>query len=457
MTRFPLSAAALPWLAAAFALASAGCASASREEQAARDQVRAAGARLHPAGGRADLPVLKADAPLADYLRFALLNHPAVEAAYADWRAAVLAIGPARALPDPRFTFEADVTNVLEQFMPGLMFDFMTPGKRAAMAREATAASGVARRNFVSAVLAAAAETQKAWIELAYVDEAIRLRKASVSTLDEAAGLAAASYTTSSGMASLDSQLRLINDLAQTRSQLDALGDRRAAVRARFKSSLGLLPGDADPPWPQAALQASALPDEDELWRRVQASNPGLGEMRAMVDMALAGVEAARRTGTPDFQLGGMVDLKMNPLLYRPLANVTLPIWREKIAATVAAARARQEAASARVNAGLLEMAAQLAQMLSMVRESDRMIGTIDGTVLPNLERIVASTEAGYQTGISGAAMIPETRLMALNLRLERAAALRDRETAATGLLLMTADIAPATAPLITGVRAPAP
>jgi outer membrane protein TolC len=193
----------------------------------------------------------------------------------------------------------------------------------------------------------------------------------------------------------------------------------------------------------------TTLPSEDELWRRAQTSNPELGQMRAMVEMTLASVEVARKAGTPDFSLGAMVDLKANPLMIRPTATATLPIWREKIAANIAAATARNQAASARLGAEQLNLAAELAQMLYMVRESDRMIAYLDGTALPNLDRIIASAEASYQTGMSGPAMIPETRLMALNMRRERVAALRERETAATDLMLLTADVVPPGEPLL--------
>jgi len=435
----------------------AGCVAASREERRSVDHVRETGARLRPAGHKPELPVLTADSALADYLRFALLNHPQVEAAYDEWRGAALAIAPARALPDPQFTFQADITDTLMSFMPGLMFDLMTPGKRAAMAREATVSSEVFYRSFVSAVLATAADARKAWIDLAFVDESIRLGETTISSLEQSSALANADYATGRGMATLEAQVRLANEIGRVRAELAALGDRRTAARARFKSALGLAPAEADPVWPKAALAATALPSEEELWRRAQTSNPELGRMRAMVDMALAGVDVARRARTPDFSLGGMVDLKADPLMFRPTATVTLPIWREKIAANIAAATARREAASARVSAEQLNVAAELAQMLYMVRENDRMIAYIDGTALPNLGRISASAEAGYETGMSGPAMIPETRLMALNMGRERVAALREREIAAADLMLLTAAIAPPGAPLLAETAAPQP
>ena len=166
--------------------------------------------------------------------------------------------------------------------------------------------------------------------------------------------------------------------------------------------------------------------------------------------MAVAGVDVARQTGRPNFAVGAMVDLKANPLMVRPTAVISLPLWREKIAATIAAAEARRDAAAARVSVEQLTLAAELAQMLYMVREADRMLGYINGTALPNFERSYATLEVGVQSGMTSAAMIAETRLMALDLRHERLELLRQRETAAVDLALLVADVAPAGAPFPT-------
>ncbi|MDI1337445.1 MAG: TolC family protein [Lacunisphaera sp.] len=430
------------------ALLFAGCTGPSSAERSARDQVEQIGDQLKSTAIKPALPSLRTDSPLADFARYAVLNHPAVFGAYQDWRASMEAIAPARALPDPKLTFEADIADTLMTFMPGLMFDFMTPGKRAAMGREATAASQVAYRVYVSTVLRTAADVRKGWIDLAYQDEVIRLREASLTTFDQALAVAQVDYTTGRGMSTLENQIRLASEVTRLRSDLANLQDRRTAIRQAFKSTLGLAASDPDPAWPQIALTSTVLPPDEELWRRTQESNPGLAQMRAMVEMALAGVAVARKAGTPDFSLGLMADLKADPLMLRPTATVTLPIWRGKIAAAIASAEARRDAASARVSAEQLNLAAELAQMLFMVRESDRMIAYIDQTALPNYDRTIASVEAGYQSGMTGLAMIPETRLMAIGMQAERAAALRDRENAVTGLLLMIA-AAPAGSPLL--------
>jgi outer membrane protein TolC len=178
------------------------------------------------------------------------------------------------------------------------------------------------------------------------------------------------------------------------------------------------------------------------------AADPEIATLRAMVEMAVAGVEIAETAGTPEFSLGGMADLKADPLMFRPVATVTLPIWRDRIAATVAAATARHDAALARLNAKQLEVAAELSRMFHMVRESDRLLTYIDNTALPNLDRVLASAAAGLQTGMSRAGDIPSNRLMALDMKLQRLGALRQRELAVTDISLMIAEVAPAGTPL---------
>lgn len=431
------------------ALLVSGCVTAAPGERSARKRVQQTGDLLLLPESRPAPPPPEAGAPLGDHVRHAVLRHPAVIAAWHDWRAAVVAIAPARALPDPQLTFEADITDMLMTLMPGLMFDFMTPGKRTAMGAEMTAGSEVAYRNFADTVLRTAADVRRAWVELAYAREAGGLYQAAIANLEQGLALSNARYTTTGMMASLEPQVRLQNQIAEHHSHHLAITDRVAAAHARFKSALGLLPTDPDPAWPDAALTVTPLPSEEELWQRTLASNPGLARMRAMVEMTVASVAVARKSGTPDFTLGLMTDLKADPLMFRPTATVTLPVWREKIAATIAAAEARRDAAAARVTADQLTMAAELARMLYMVRESDRMLAYIDHTALPNLTRLSAIAEAGYQSGAGEAGMISEARHMTTLMRLERLAALRERETAVTDLLLMTADILPAGLPLL--------
>jgi outer membrane protein TolC len=432
-----------------FVLLLAGCVAASREERRSLARVQETGALLHPGASGPERPELTPDSTLADYLRYALLNHPQVEAAYDDWRAAALAIAPARALPDPKLTFQADITDTLTSLMPGLMFDFMSGGKRAAMAHEAAAASEVAYRRYATAVLGTAADVKNAWADLTALKETLRLTQQMLDVKEAAIRFAHAEHVTMHATGSLDELTQLLNGAGRLRLEATNLEDQRGVLRARFKAALGLERAAPDPPWPtQFSPSTAPLPDDDAFWAAAGAANPRLGEMRAMVEMAVAEVTVEEKARTPDFAAGLMADLKMNPVLWRPLGEVTLPVWRGKIAAAIAAARARHDAAAARLRAEELMVAADLARMTYMVREADRMIAYIDGTALPNLRRSFASVAAAYDTGMTGFAALPETREMILAMQVERVAALREREKTLADLSLLVAGQAPAGAPL---------
>ena len=61
----------------------------TESERAARRDLQTITTAFRPRLGERRLPALPPDAALGDYLRFAMLNQPRVEAAYFDWAASV--------------------------------------------------------------------------------------------------------------------------------------------------------------------------------------------------------------------------------------------------------------------------------------------------------------------------------------------------------------------------------
>ena len=58
----------------------AGCANAQPAEREAKEQVSQIGSQLLSVGAKSELPQLRPDSSLADFGRYAVLNHPAVTA-----------------------------------------------------------------------------------------------------------------------------------------------------------------------------------------------------------------------------------------------------------------------------------------------------------------------------------------------------------------------------------------
>jgi hypothetical protein len=98
-------------------------------ERVARYELELVAARYRPGDAKPELPTLTEESDLEDYLRFAMLNSPRIEAAYYEWAASIEGITTARSNPDPRLTFEADIARAVETAMPGLMTDLPGPGK----------------------------------------------------------------------------------------------------------------------------------------------------------------------------------------------------------------------------------------------------------------------------------------------------------------------------------------
>ena len=91
-----------------FGMLLAGCKGIpTQDEMAARRQVRSVAEVYRPDGQKPNLPALTTSSSLGDFLIFALLNQPAVEAAYYDWTVSVERITTERSLPDPKLTFQA--------------------------------------------------------------------------------------------------------------------------------------------------------------------------------------------------------------------------------------------------------------------------------------------------------------------------------------------------------------
>src|SRR6185369_8227689 len=96
----------------------------TQQEGKARQDLNTIGDIYRPHRERPALPTLQTNSGLSNFLAFAILNQPQVEAAYFDWAASIEAITHERSLPDPRLTFESDIADAVMSLMPGLMMDF---------------------------------------------------------------------------------------------------------------------------------------------------------------------------------------------------------------------------------------------------------------------------------------------------------------------------------------------
>src|ERR1051325_2657797 len=174
---------AIQYLSLAF-LFLAGCKGIqTKDEKSTRQRLESVASDYRPQENKPPLPALSTNSTLTDFLKFAMLTQPKVEAAYYDWSASVERITTARSRPDPQLTFQMDIENIVSSVMPGFMVNFPGAGKLRAAAQIASAESQSKYFNFESAVLETAYAVKRTYYQIEFLDERIRVNRATLDLL----------------------------------------------------------------------------------------------------------------------------------------------------------------------------------------------------------------------------------------------------------------------------------
>lgn len=400
-----------------------------------------------PADGRPPLPRLGTNAPLHDFLLFAILNQPQVEAAYFEWAASVRRITVERSLPDPRLTFQSDIADSVMSLMPGLMMDFPGPGKLTAAANVAAAESESYYFVFESAVLQTAFAVKRAYYQLYFLEARIEVNRQALALVANLERLARAQNE--AGKVSLQDVLRAQIEQERLTTEIANLSDSRDPLLAQFKAALGLTAEQPDPPVPTQFESTPLELNADQLFASALARNPRLKAMEAEVRRADASLRLAYKARVPDFTVGVEVDLKASPVFVTPQLGVTLPIWRDKIAAEIAGAFAGQQAAQARLSAEQIALIVEFAGKSFMVRESGRNLGLLQERLLPKAKQTVEVARAAYVSGRLDFLNLIDAQRTLLGFQLSEVEARTQRELALAELSLLILGQPPSGAPVL--------
>ena len=432
-----------PLVLAVGVLALAGCRGIpTPEESQARRGLAAVTDNYRPNQQKPGLPVLTPDTGLSNYLAYALLNSPTVNAAYGDWAASVENITVERSLPDPQITFQADIASIVQTVMPGFQQEFPGPGKLRARAAVAGAGSRAKYFAFETAALQTAFDLKKSYYELHFLDDRLRINRETLSLLNDLERIAGAQNEVGKG--TLQDVLRAQIERERVSTDIANLEDSRQPMLASFKAALGITPDQPDPPVPARLETTEINPDSAELQRIAFARNPQLKAMEADVRAAEAGIALAYKSRVPDFSLGLMADVKASPTLFRPLAGMTLPIWRDKTAAEIAQAQALELAAKARLTAAQIALAVNFAEQSFAYREIGRNLDLLVNRLIPKARQSLEIARAGYLSGTIDFFNLMDAERTLLNFELSAVESRTQREIVLSRLSLLIAGEPPA-------------
>ena len=369
----------------------------TQSEQQARSNFEALSRVYHPGDLQVTLPRLDQNATLVTLITYAMLNQPRVAEAYYNYNSSIERITVERSLPDPKVTFEMDVTNVVSTVMPGLMIDIPWPMKLVARADVASAQSQAKYFIFESAVLETAFGVKRPYYRLHFLEDRIRVNRNMLNLMNQLEQVARAQNE--AGKVTLQDVLRAQIEQERLKTEIANLEDSRNPLMAELKTALGISPDQPDPPVPSEFKSTPLDLSSDQLYATAMAHNPQLKSMEAEVRAAGDGIRLARMSRLPDFTIGVQADVKAAPVMYRPKFEMTLPIWLDKIAAEIASAQARKDAASARFSAEQIQLAVEFAGKSFMYREAKRNLQLLDGSLLSKAQMSLDVARAAYSAG----------------------------------------------------------
>ena len=165
--------------------------------------------------------------------------------------------------------------------------------------------------------------------------------------------------------------------------------------------------------------------------------------MSADVHAAEAAIRLAYKARLPDTSVGLMADAKMSPVLYRPWGTVSIPLWRDKLAAQVAEAQASKRAGEARLSAEQISLAVDVAERAFVYREATRNLELLQNELLPKQRQSLEVARSGYLSGQLDFLNLTDVEQTLLRFDLDQVEARTQRELSLAELSLIMQGMSP--------------
>jgi outer membrane protein TolC len=385
-----------------------------------------------------EVPPLPAEPQLEDYLRYAALANPGLEAAFERWQAALYRIPQVTSLPDPRFTYRYYIEEVETRVGPqehafGLAQTFPWFGKLSLKGDMAAAAAEAERQRYEAARQALFYAVKDAYCEFYYLARAIAIVRANRDLMLRFEQVARKLYE--GGSAPYAAVVRAQVELGRLENRLQTLEDLRGPIVAELNSALNR-PVHAELPWPGTVPEESIAVADQEVVDLAMAGNPDLAALAHSVVRESHAIELASKDYFPDITLGldyidtgsaiapGTPDSGKDPII--AMLSVNVPIWhgkykageREARSGYLAAVKAREERANA--------LGARVKMTLYRYRDAERRIDLFGDTLVPKAEQSLRAIDASFQGGEASFLDVVDALRVLLEFELSRERALAD-------------------------------
>lgn len=431
------------WIvASAIVLAASGCASAQPADrqpalQPSSGLVGVGAPPLRPDTRPAKPDPLPLNATIADYLAYAALHNPDLEAAYYRWQAAREAVPQARTLPEPRLTYIRYVEEVETRVGPqenrvGLSQTFPWFGVLRARGDRAVDRADGARWRYEQAKLALFLRVTAAHAEYYYLGRATRITEANLELLIHFEEVARRRYEVAK--VAYSDVVKAQVELGTLSDRLRSLRDMRSSHAAALNAALNR-PAGAPLPWPTRLDEPAAAYDTAQLRLVLADQNPDLLALSSEVQASLRDVELARLKYYPTVTvgvdwidtgsaLGPTPDSGKDPVM--AMVSVSLPIWFRSYRAAEREAQAKVHAAQRRQKARRNSLHSALELVVFRYDDARRRINLYRDTLLPKAQQALEAAETAFATGQTDFLSLVDAQRVLLEFQMSHHRALAD-------------------------------
>ncbi len=357
-------------------------------------------------------PKLNEQSTLEDYLAYAAINNPGLEAAFNRWKAALQQIAQDKSLPDPRFTYRYFVKQVetrvgaqKQAFGISQMFPWL--GKLELRGNAAADAANAAKQRYETAKLKLFFQVKNTYYEYYYLWKAIGILKENIQLVENFERVTRTRYKVATG--SHPDVIRAQVELGKLEDRLKTLQDLKSPIAAELNAALNRQ-ADAALPWPKSIKEEYIPLTDRQVLQWMAKANPELKALQYNIAKSKTKIDLAKKDYYPDITVGVDFIDTADSVSANPPSNsgqdpviatfsINLPIWKKKLDAGLMQAKFQHRAALRDKTQKLNALNAQLKLTLYQFRDGQRKINLYRDTLLPKAVESVKANETAFRAG----------------------------------------------------------
>jgi cobalt-zinc-cadmium efflux system outer membrane protein len=382
---------------------------------------------------------------LDGYLEYAALRNPALQSAFAKWKAALERIPQAKSLPDPKFNYGYYIQEVETRVGPqnqrvGLAQTFPWFGTLSLKEGKAADEARMAQKQYDSVKVRLFYQVKDAYYEYYYLRRAIEITQENIELLKRLESVAQAKVRAGGDSGAV---VKAQVEIGKLEDRLKSLQDFRSPVVAKLNTTMGL-PSEELLPWP-GNFQASNTPlDKVALLQWLDDTNPDIQSLELQVKANEKAIQLARKKFYPDVTLGldyistgdgsapVLSDRGKDPIM--AMFSINIPLWNRKNRAGLREAKSRREASVYALEDAENRLASELEMAWFAFQDAERKRDLYRNTLTPLAENSLSVAQESYESGRSDFLEWIDAQRLLLEFQLSYERALADREQSLAGI-----------------------